>query len=151
MAVDTRVEAVPAARVAPRLSPAFALGSLVAVSFAARLAFAWARATPNRYPDEYLYAELGRSFARSGLPLVRGHLTNFPAVLMPLLTAPAWLFHDVMTSFRVIQAMEVLAMSLAAVPAYLLARRLRLRTTAAPAGAGLTLAGPNFPSSADFG
>src|SRR5919204_632511 len=148
MAVDTRVEAVPAARVAPRLSPAFALGSLVAVSFVARLAFAWVRATPNRYPDEYLYAELGRSFAHSGLPLVRGHLTNFPAVLMPLLTAPAWLFHDVATSFRVIQAMEVLAMSLAAVPAYFLARRLRLGTNAALAVAALTLAVPNFLSSA---
>src|SRR5919198_324948 len=107
MAVDTRVEAAAAARVAPRVSPAFALG---------------------------------------GLPLVRGHLTNFPALLMPLLTAPAWLFHDVGTSFRVIQAMEVLAMSLAAVPAYLLARRLRLGTNAALAVAALTLAVPNFLS-----
>src|SRR5919201_6309526 len=106
MAVDTRVEAVPAARVAPRVSPAFALGALVAVSFVARLAFAWVRATPNRYPDEYLYAELGRSFAHSGLPLVRGHLTNFPAVLMPLLTAPAWLFHHLAPSFLLHHAVE---------------------------------------------
>jgi Dolichyl-phosphate-mannose-protein mannosyltransferase len=148
MAVDTRVEAVAAARVTPRVSPAFALGALIAVSFAVRLAFAWARATPNRYPDEYLYAELGRSFASMGLPLVRGHLTNFPALLMPLLTAPAWLFHDVGTSFRVIQAVEVLAMSLAAVPAYFLARRLRLGTNAALAVAALALAVPNFLSSA---
>src|SRR5438876_5726461 len=148
MAVDTRVEALAAARVAPRVSPAFVLGAMVALSFVARLAFAWARATPNRYPDEYLYAELGRSFAHSGLPFVRGHLTNFPAVLMPLLTAPAWLFHDVGTSFRIIQATGTLSMSLAAVPAYLLARRLRLGTNAALAVAALTLAVPNFLSSA---
>jgi hypothetical protein len=148
MAVDTRVEGVAPARVASRVSPAFVLGAMVALSFVARLAFAWARATPNRYPDEYLYAEIGRSFASSGLPLVRGHLTNFPALLMPLLTAPAWLFHDVSTAFRLIQATDVLAMSLAAVPAYLLARRLRLGTNAALAVAALTLAVPNFLASA---
>jgi hypothetical protein len=148
MAVDTRVEAVAAARVAARVSPAFVLGAMVALSFVARLAFAWSRATPNRYPDEYLYAELSRSFASGGLPLVRGHLTNFPAVLMPLLTAPAWLFHDVGTSFRIIQASETLCMSLAAVPAYLLARRLRLGTNASLGVAALTLAVPNFLASA---
>src|SRR6266516_4749362 len=138
MAVDTRVEAVVAARVTPRVSPAILVGGLVAVSFVARFACALVRATPNRYPDEYLYAELSRSFASTGLPLVRGHLTNFPALLMPLLTAPAWLFHDVAT----------LCMSLAAVPAYLLARRLRLGANAALAVAALTLAVPNFLASA---
>ena len=148
MAVDTRVEAVVAARVTPRVSPAILVGGLVAVSFVARFAFALVRATPNRYPDEYLYAELSRSFASTGLPLVRGHLTNFPALLMPLLTAPAWLFHDVATSFRIIQAEETLCMSLAAVPAYLLARRLRLGANAALAVAALTLAVPNFLASA---
>ena len=38
-----------------------ALGGALAAAFAVRLALAWRRETPNYFPDEYLYAALGRS------------------------------------------------------------------------------------------
>lgn len=100
------------------------LAGVVAVSFAVRLAVGWLRATPNYFPDEYLYSELGRSLVESGRPLVRGVELGSPALLQPLLTAPFWLIDDVAVSYRLIQALGALAMSLAAVPAFLLARRL---------------------------
>ena len=50
---------LPAPRRALALSSATAstltVGALVAVSAAVRIAIAWARATPNYFPDEYLY------------------------------------------------------------------------------------------------
>jgi hypothetical protein len=100
------------------------LAGIVSISFALRLVTGWMRATPNYFSDEYLYAELGRSLVESGRPLVRGVAIGFPALLQPILTAPAWLASDVWASYRLIQAMGALAMSLAAVPTFLLARRL---------------------------
>ncbi len=75
-------------------------------------------------PDEYIYTELARSFGAHGLPEIRGALYPFPALLTPLLTAPAWLVSDVGTAYRLAQAEGALAFSLAAVPAYGLARHL---------------------------
>lgn len=99
------------------------LAGVVAVSFLLRLVAGGLRATPNYFPDEYLYSELGRSLVESGRPLVRGIELGSPALLQPLVTSPAWLVDDVAVSYRLIQALGALAMSLAAVPAYLLARR----------------------------
>lgn len=106
------------------LSPALALGSIVAVAALVRFLAALLRPTPSLFPDEYIYSELARSIASTGQPLIRGGSAHFPALLAPLLTAPAWLFHDVETSFRLVQALNCLAMASAAVPVYLLARRL---------------------------
>ena len=44
------------------------LACLIGISFAARLVAGWSRATPNYFPDEYLYAELARSLLESGRP-----------------------------------------------------------------------------------
>ena len=104
------------------------LAGLVGASFLLRLALGWLRATPTFFADEYIYGELGRSLAESGQPLIRGASASFPALLQPLLTAPAWLVEDVETSFRLVQTLGALAMSLAAVPVFLLARRLGLAT-----------------------
>jgi hypothetical protein len=109
----------PRARVAT--APALAL--LVCFSAAVRVAFAWLRATPTYLPDEYMYAELARSIADTGRPLIRGVEASFPALLQPLVTAPFWLVGDVELSFRLVQLAGSVAMSLAAVPAFLLARR----------------------------
>ena len=86
-----------------------------------------ARATPICFPDEYIYSEVGRSIAEHGRPLVRGGSAPFPALLQPLLTAPAWLFDDVATSFRTIQLISAVVMSLGAVAVFWLARRLGSR------------------------
>jgi hypothetical protein len=120
------------------------LAGLVALSFAIRLVVGWSRATPNYFSDEYLYAELGRSLLESGRPLVRGVELGFPALLQPLLTAPAWLFDDVWLSYRAIQALGALAMSLAAVPAFLLARRVGVSRPIALGAAAFTLAIPDL-------
>ena len=101
-----------------------ALAGIVAASFLLRTAAGWLRATPVYFPDEYIYAELGRSIAESGRPLVRGVTASFPALLQPIITAPAWLFEDVEVSYRLVQATGALLMSLAAVPVFFLARRL---------------------------
>jgi hypothetical protein len=95
------------------------------------------------FSDEYMYAELGRSFAESGLPLVRGELAPFPALVYPLLTAPAWLLGDVEASWRTVQLFGAVAMSLACVPIFVLARRLGLGHGLALALAALTVAVPD--------
>ena len=130
------------ARAGTRAAPL--LAALVGVSFLLRLALGWLRATPTFFADEYIYGELGRSLAESGRPLIRGVSASFPALLQPLLTAPAWLFEDVETSFRAIQVAGALAMSLAAIPVFLLARRLGLGTGVSFAVAALGLVVPDF-------
>jgi hypothetical protein len=104
----------------------YALGTLVGASFAVRTTLAWLRSAPALFPDEYIYSSIGRSIAESGRPSIRGGPSHFPALLEPIVTAPAWLIGDVDTAFRIVQAIGALAMSLAAVPAFLLARRLGL-------------------------
>ena len=53
-------------------TPALWLAAIVGVSFVVRTALAWLRATPALFPDEYIYASIGRSLAESGHPLIRG-------------------------------------------------------------------------------
>jgi hypothetical protein len=137
-----RVDALERTRV--RVSPAVALAGIVVVSIGLRLLLAWARSTANLFPDEYIYTELSRSIASSGLPEIRGHVANFPSLLGPLLTAPAWLIHDTVLAYRIAQAIGVVAMSLAAIPAYLLARRVRLGAGAALGIAAAAVAVPDF-------
>jgi hypothetical protein len=120
------------------------LGALVGLSFLARLIAGWLRATPNYFSDEYLYAELGRSLLESGRPLVRGVDLAFPALLQPLVTAPTWLVDDVWVSYRLIQVLGALVMSLAAVPTYLLARQLGVNRPLALGAAAFTLAIPDL-------
>ncbi len=103
-----------------------ALVAIVGASFVLRTAVAWLRSTPALFPDEYIYASIGRSLAESGRPLIRGGPAHFPALLQPIVTSPAWLIGDVGVAFRLVQSIGALAMSLAAVPVYLLARRLGL-------------------------
>ena len=121
-----------------------ALVAIVGLALVARLAVAWQVATPLYYPDEYFYSELSRSIAAHGAPMVRGHLVPFPALLGPLLTAPAWLLSSVGASYRLAQAEGTLAMSLAAVPAFVLARRVGVRRREALAVAAATLLVPDL-------
>lgn len=91
-----------------------------------------------------MYAELGRSLLEHGTPLVRGESAQFLPLLYPLLTAPAWLWDDIGHAYRTIQAFNAVAMSLAAVPAFLLARRLRVGEPLALAAAGLAVILPEL-------
>jgi hypothetical protein len=133
-------------RVAARIDVAAVriLGGLIGLSFAVRLAVGWFRATPNYFVDEYLYAELARSLLETGRPAVRGIDVVFPSLLQPILTAPTWLAGDVWISYRLTQALGALAMSLVAVPVFLLGRRLGLGRPLALVAAALALAVPDL-------
>ena len=120
------------------------LAALVAVSIFVRMLVGWLRPTPIYLGDEYLYAALGRSIAESGRPLVRGEVADFPALLQPIVTAPAWLVHDVGTSYHLVQGLGAAAMSLAALPVYWLARRLDLSARLGLGLAALALALPDL-------
>jgi hypothetical protein len=128
----------------PRLGVGLTLTLLVSVSTVVRSLASWSKATPSYFPDEYLYAELARSLADTGRPLVRGAEASFPALLQPALTWPLWLVEDVALSYHAVQALGALAMSLAAVPTYVLARRLALGTMVSLGCAAFTLAIPDF-------
>ena len=54
------------------------VGAIVGVSFVVRTGLAWMRATPALFPDEYIYASVGRSFAESGRPLDPRRLRTLP-------------------------------------------------------------------------
>jgi hypothetical protein len=142
VAVDV---AVPAARVQVRafaLPVRAVLGGMVAASFALRWLLARAHETPYYFPDEYLYPSFARGIATGGVPSVRGETVSFPALLEPLLTAPAWLTGDTQLAYALTQGIHSFVMSLAAVPAYLLCRRLGLRTSWSLGAALLALAAP---------
>src|SRR5206468_9698907 len=66
------------------------------------------------------------------------------AMLEPLLAAPFWLTHDPAVAYRLTQAENALAMSLAAIPVYLLVRRLGGGSWMALAAGALTVASPDL-------
>ena len=105
--------------------PVAVLLPLIVLSSLVRSAVAWKHETPRYFPDEYIYAALGRSLAH-GHYEIRGHLAHFPAFLEPLLAAPLWRFFSTETAYHLVQAENAVAASLVAVPIYLLARWLGL-------------------------
>ena len=121
------------------------LTAIVLVSTVSEALLARLRLTPSAFPDEYVYSQLARSLASDGRLRVRGVPAHFPALLEPLLTAPVWWFvHDVGTAYRLVQVENALVMSVAAIPAYLIARRLGVTTGLSLAVAALAVAGPQF-------
>jgi hypothetical protein len=117
----SRGAAVPLAR-----STRLALGLIVAASTLVRTVGALAHPAPMYFPDEYIYTALARSLGSSGLPLIRGHLAHFPALLGPLAAAPIWALAPTAVAYHLVQTENALFMSLAAIPVYLLARRVGL-------------------------
>jgi hypothetical protein len=121
-----------------------ALAAIVGASFIVRTGLGWLRAVPALFPDEYTYAALGRSIAESGRPLIRGASPHFPALLQPIVTAPAWLVGDVGLSYRLVQTIGAFIMSLAAIPVFLLARRLGLSARVALVLSALSVLVPDL-------
>ena len=112
--------AVPSIRSAPT-----ALVMIVAVSAAVRSVGAVARPVPTLFPDEYIYTALARSLGSTGLPMIRGSIAHFPALLAPLAAAPIWALAPTGLAYHLVQVENAIFMSLAAIPVYLLARKLR--------------------------
>jgi hypothetical protein len=127
--IDTALPTVlrrPHARVVARVVAVPArvwLAAIVGLSCALRGIATFAHVTPYMLPDEYYYRSLAQSLATTGRPLVRGEAAHFPALLAPILTAPFQWFEPA-TAYHLTQLFDVAVMSLAAVPAFLLARRL---------------------------
>jgi hypothetical protein len=120
------------ARVAGRLgpvatavarSPAAWLFVLVGFSTLVRAALAVQVASPWILPDEVLYSDLAKSIANGGFPAVRGVHELGWGVVYPALIAPAWaVFGDAVQAYHAALTINGFLMSLAAVPAYCLAR-----------------------------
>jgi hypothetical protein len=100
------------------------LVGLVALSTAIRYVFARQTVAPWIMVDELIYSELAKSFAATGHFLVRDHTTGSYGYVYPILIAPAWAaFKAVPDAYAAAKGINSLVMSLAAVPAYFLARR----------------------------
>ncbi|HET8527869.1 MAG TPA: hypothetical protein VFL60_03075 [Gaiellaceae bacterium] len=139
------MSAVPAAlpRTAARsVAPRLVLAAIVLLGTVLQALLARLLPSPSVFPDEYLYSQLGRSLATTGHLQVRGVHAHFLSVLEPALTAPMWLVHDVGLAYRLVQLENAFVLSLAAIPAYLIARRLRVPSGLALALAGLVVVGP---------
>ncbi len=107
------------------LPPGVWVGVIVVVSSAARIALAHRVVTPWIMVDELIYSELAKSLAANGHFLVRGVPSNGYGFVYPALIAPAFrLFASVPRAYAAAKDINAVVMSLAAVPAYLLARRL---------------------------
>jgi hypothetical protein len=120
------------------------IAGLVILSAAIRTVLAERVAAPWIMVDELIYSELAKSFAQHGSFEVRGVPATGYGFLYPVLIAPAWrLFHAVTVSYDVAKAINAVLMSLAAIPAYLLGRRL-LSRPGALAAAVLTVLVPSM-------
>ena len=145
MALDAALPAVARPFALARgLTARVALTLVVAGSFAARVVASAAHPAPRYFPDEYLYMAFARAIGSGHAPAVRGQAANFPALLAPILAAPFHALFSPETAYRLTQAENALLMSLAAVPVFLLARRLGLTTRYALACAVFAVAIPDL-------
>ena len=108
------------------------LAAIVVVSIAVRVALARRIVAPWIMVDEIVYSELAKSFAAHGHFLVRGVPSHGYGFVYPVLIAPAWrLFGRDPDAYAAAKAINGVLMSLAAIPAYLLARRAAARAALA--------------------
>jgi hypothetical protein len=131
----TRLLALPASLV---------LGLMVGASAVVRFLLALPHTTPLYFADEYIYSTLAYELATTGRPTIRGDAASFPALLEPILTAPFWLAGDPELALRLTQGLNAVAMSVAAVPVYLLARELGLGRGFGLAAAAVALVSPDL-------
>lgn len=149
MALDAALPAATRPAALTRgLTARVGLTLVVLGSFLVRIVASAAHPVPRLFPDEYLYTAIARSLSEGRLPAVRGASAHFPALLTPLLAAPLQAIAGPTTAFRLTQAENALLMSLAAVPVYLIARRLSLPTRHAFLAAVFAVAIPDLVFSA---
>jgi hypothetical protein len=107
-----------------RLPVAVVLGVTVGVAAVVQATLALTVGSPWIVPDELIYAELAKSLGDGNLPAIRDEVSIPYGIGYPLLLAPVWaVFDDVTTAYDVAKVVNALVLSLAAVPAYFLARR----------------------------
>jgi Dolichyl-phosphate-mannose-protein mannosyltransferase len=96
---------------------------IVLLAWVARLVLALEIPTPWLMLDELVYAELSKGIADHGSFELRGEPALVYSVLYPFLLAPAWIADAVPTSYGLLKTINVTLMTAAALPVYLLARR----------------------------
>ena len=100
------------------------LAAIVLLSFALRAWLARGMLAPFIFVDELIYSELARSFAAGDGFQVRDAPAGGFSLVYPVLISPAYvLFDSLPDAYAAVKTLNALYMSLAAVPAYLLARR----------------------------
>ncbi len=121
------------------------LTGIVVVSAALRIWLARRMVAPWIFVDELIYSELAKSFAAHGHFLLRDKPAGGSfGFVYPILISPAWrLFGPVPQAYAAAKAINAVAMSLAAVPTYFLARRV-LTQPFALAAAALAVAIPSM-------
>jgi hypothetical protein len=143
LVVEAAARVRPRALAVVRSIPAWAwVAGLVALSTGIRYATSRNTVAPWIMVDELIYSQLAESFAETGDFLLRGESTAAYGFVYPLLISPAWaVFDAVPDAYAAAKAINAVVMSLAAVPAYLLARRV-LPPAWAFAAAALTVSVP---------
>ena len=128
-----------------RRVPAWAwLTAIVAGSVLARAILVRGIVAPFIFVDEVIWSELARGIADAGKPLLRDQPDPGYSVVYPLLISPAYaLFDGLPNAYAAVKAENALLMSLAAVPAFFLARRVA-RDGLALLAAVLTVAVPSL-------
>ncbi len=106
--------------------PAWAwLTAIVVCSAVVRILLTRQVAAPWIMVDELVYSELAKSFAEHGRFLIRGVPTGGYGYVYPILIAPAWrLYSSIPHAYAVAKGINAVVISLTAIPAYFLARRL---------------------------
>lgn len=109
-----------------RAVPAWAwLGCIVVASIVARGLLSREMAAPFIFTDELAYAELARSLADGGSFAIRDVPVGGYGPIYPALISPAFAVFDQLTdAYAAVKAINSVVMSLAAVPAFLIARRI---------------------------
>ena len=129
---------------ASTIQPWVWLTAIVVLSAALRILLARRMVAPWIMVDELIYSELAKSLAANGHFLVRGVASTGYGFVYPVLIAPAFrLFSSVPQAYAAAKAIDSVLMSLAAIPAYLLARRV-VRPPLALVAAALTVAVPSM-------
>jgi hypothetical protein len=139
------IAAAAGARVVPAHLPlSIWLLVLVLASSAFRLMLALPIPAPWIIPDELVYSQLARSFGETGEFAIRGQPFSAWSFgpLYPILIAPAFSFVSPTTAYVLVKVINCLIFSLAALPAYFLARRV-LTSRGALTVAGLAVFVPS--------
>jgi hypothetical protein len=109
---------------ARRIPPWAWLIAIVVGSFAVRAWLARGMLGPFIMVDELIYSELGRSLADSGELLVREIHSPGYGIVYPVLISPAYaIFESLTDAYAAVKTLNALLMSLGAIPAFFLARR----------------------------
>ena len=107
-----------------KLPAAFVVGAIVLLSAVVRFGVTRTFDVPWIAPDEMIYGLVGQSLWESGTLTIRDAAIPYYSLLTPALVGLPLSLLDLGRGVAVAQALQALAMSLAAIPVYLWARRL---------------------------